>query len=175
MHIVAIVLAAVAGLAFWWYRLRMVGDAASEVIDAAGRMRGSMRRKRLRTQAELSPLTAVNDPVVAAATILVGLASDDVALSPQRESAIREELLAISDADKAEEALVYAKWATGQIDEAGTVTDKLGPFLATRLSEHEKHGFVDMARAVVAAEGPPLIAASHRLRRLTQKIGLEVH
>jgi hypothetical protein len=175
MHIVVMVLGVVAGLGFWWYRIRAAGDAASEVIDAAGRMRGSFRRKRIRNQAELSPLTAINDPIVAAATLLASIASDDVALSPQREAAIREELAGLTEAGKAEEALVYGQWASGQIDEAGTVIDKLGPFLATRLNEGEKHGLVDIARTVVAADGPPLLTASHRLRRLTQKIGLEVH
>lgn len=175
MHIVVLVLGVLAGLGFWYYRLRAARDAAGEVVDAVGRMRGSMRRKKIRKQTELSPLTAIDDPVVAAATVLVALVTDDVALSDQREAAIRAELEQLTDARKAEEALVYAKWAASQIDETGIVIDKVGPFLAEKLYENEKHALIVMTRSVYEAQGPDLPTAGNRIRRLTQKLGLEVH
>ena len=175
MHILLLVLGVVAGLGFWWYRLRAAHDAASEVVDAVGRVRGSMRRKKIRQQTQLSPLTAVDDPVVAAATILVALVTDDIALTDQREAAIRAELEQLTTAKKAEEALVYGKWAASQIDETGMVIDRLGPFLGERLDVNEKHGLIGMARNVYEAQGPDLPTAGNRIRRLTQKLGLEVH
>ncbi len=175
MHIVVLVLGLLAGLGFWWYRLRAAHNAASEVVDAVGRVRGSMRRKKIRKQTELSPLTAINDPVVAAATILVALATDDAALSPAREDAIRTELSELTSGDRAEEAFVYGKWAAGQIDDTGIVIDKVAPFLAERLYANEKDGLLTMARNVFAAGGPDLPSGGQRLRRLTQKLGLEIH
>ena len=175
MHIVLLVLGVGAGLGFWWFRLRAAHDAAGEVVDAVGRVRGSMRRKKIRNQNQLSPLTAVNDPVVAAATILVAVATDDVALSTAREETIRAEIGNLTSPDKTEEAVIYGKWAAAQIDDTAVVIDKLGPFLAERLDGAEKDGMMTMARNVLAAEGPDLPLEAQRFRRLTQKLGLEVH
>lgn len=175
MHIVLLVLGVVAGLGFWWYRVRAAHEAASEVADAVGRVRGSMRRKKIRKQNELSPLTAIDDPVVAAATLLVAVASDDVALSPAREEAIRGEIEGLTSSDKVDEAMTYGKWAAGQIDDAGVVIDKLAPFLSGRLYENEKYAMLVMTRNIFAANGPDLPSGAQRLRRLTQKLGLEVH
>lgn len=175
MHIIVLVLGVVAGLGFWWYRLRAAKDAAGEIVNVVGRVRGNIRRKRIRTQAEMSPLTAIDDPVVAAATILVAVASDDIALSPEREQVIRAEIGELTTSGKADEALVYAKWAAAQIDEAGTVLDKLAPFLAERLNGDEKHTMVAMAGKAMATRGDPLPLAPQRISRLTQKLGLEVH
>lgn len=175
MHIVLLVLGVLAGLGFWWYRLQQAGNAASEVVDTLGRARGAMRRKKIRRQTELSPLTAIDDPVVAAATLLVALVTDEVALSPEREQAVAEKIGALTSREKADEALVYGKWANSQVDDTSTTISKVAPFLAGRLSEAEKHTMVDMARAVVSVEGPALPAASQNIRRLTQKLGIEVH
>ena len=174
MHILLALLGIAAAGAFWWYRLKMMNDAAGEVVDAVGRVRGNLRRKKIRQHNELSPLTAIDDPVVAAATLLVAIASDDAALGPDRESAARAEIALIADPAKLEEAIVYAKWASGQIDDAGTVIDKLGPFLASRLTDEEKNDLVAMTRRVALTQGPPLPALDQRMRRLRQKLGLQV-
>lgn len=174
MHIVLIIAGLLAAGGFWWYRMRAASDAANEVIDMAGRVRGSIRRKRIRKQNELSPLTAVTDPVVAAATLMTAIATDDVALSTERETAIREWIVDISTAAAADEAMIYGKWAAGQIDDATVVIDKLGLFLGGKLTETEKRDLVSKTRQILAVEGPDLPARELRLRRLTQKLGLEV-
>jgi len=174
MHIVVIILGILGAGAFWWYRLKMMNDAAGEIVDTVGRVRGSMRRKKIRQQNELSPLTAIDDPVVAAATLIAAIVTDDVALNPNRESALRKETESVADPAKVDEAMIYAKWAAGQIDDASTVIDKLGPFLARKLSEAEKMDLVAMARRVALTEGPPLASLDQRMRRLRQKIGLQV-
>src|SRR5690606_27492066 len=115
------------------------------------------------------------DPVVAAATILVALVSDDVALSDQRAAAIRVELERITSPDKAQAALIRARLAADQIDETTTVIDTLAPFLAERLYDDEKHALIEMTRGVFEAHGPDLPTGSQHIRRLTQKLGLEVH
>lgn len=174
MHIVLMILGVLAAGGFWWYRMRAASDAANEVIDMAGRVRGSIRRKRIRKQNEMSPLTAINDPVVAAATLITALATDDVALSVEREAATRDWLGEIATDAAADEAMIYGKWAAAQIDDAGTVIDKLGLFLGGKLTDAEKHGLLEKAREILKVQGPELVAREVRLRRLTQKLGLEV-
>ena len=174
MHILLIFLGTIAGLGFWGYRLNAARDAAGEVIDMAGRVRGSIRRKKIRQQNELSPLTAINDPVVAVATLAIAVASDDVALSDERRDATRAWLGKIAAASAADEAMIYADWAARQIDEAATVIDKLGPLLASKLTNEEKRELVEKIGEISVATGPALPSRDQRLRRLSQKIGLEV-
>jgi uncharacterized tellurite resistance protein B-like protein len=175
MHILLAVLGILGAAAFWWYRMKMMNDAANEAADVIGRVRGDIRRKKIRRQNEISPLTAVNDPVVAAGTLISAMMSDDVALTPEREAALRKEIEAIAQASKLEETIVYAKWAAGQIDDTGVVIDKLGPFLRHRLSEEERHDLLAMIRRTSAAAGPPLPTLEQRMRKLRQKLGLETN
>ncbi|MEO5758597.1 MAG: hypothetical protein ABIQ51_17245, partial [Mesorhizobium sp.] len=72
--------------AFWWYRMKAMNEAARDVADVIGRVQGSVRRKKLRKQAALSPLTAIDDPVVAAATLITSIVSEDGPVLPQREA-----------------------------------------------------------------------------------------
>jgi len=174
MHILLIVVGALGAAAFWWYRLKVMHDAAGEVADAVGRVRGNMRRKKIRRQNELSPVTAIDDPVTAAATLIASIMSDDVQLRSAREDALRKEIAAIAAEGKLDEVLVYAKWAAEQIDDTQVVIDKLGPMLANRLDENEKQGLLDMVRRVAMADGEPLPMLEPRMRRLRQKLGLVV-
>lgn len=175
MHIVIAVIGLLGAAAFWWYRLKIMNDAAGEVVDAVGRVRGTMRRKKIRRQNELSPLTAIDDPVVAAATLITSIMSDDVVMKPTREDALRKEIDTIAADGKADEALVYAKWAAAQIDDAPLVIDKLAPMLGERLDEQEKHGLLDMVRRVATSDAEPLPMIEPRMRRLRQKLGIPVN
>jgi len=174
MHILLAILGIVAAAAFWWYRMRRVRDAATEVVDAVGRVRGNMRRQKIRKQNELSPITAIDDPVVAAATVIASIISDDVALNDAREETLRQEIDAIALPGKLDETMVYAKWAASQVDDAAVVIDKLGPMLAAKLDEPEKQSLLTMTRRVALADTEPLPMLEPRLRRLRQKLGLVV-
>lgn len=171
MHIALFVLSAIAGLGFWWLRLRAAGDVATEVVDAVGRMRGAARRRKIKKQAELSPVTAIDDPVVAAATLLAALAGDDGTLSDAREQAIRRAIGALTPHRKAEEASLYARWAVAQVADTDTVVNVLAPYLAARLDEPEKRQFVAMAQTVLAVD-QTVPARAGLLPRLSRKLGL---
>ncbi|MEI5678982.1 MULTISPECIES: hypothetical protein [unclassified Mesorhizobium] len=152
-----------------------MSEAASEVADAVGRVRGSVRRKKLRKQAGLSPLTAIDDPVVAAATLITAVVSEDTPLTPEHETAIREAVSGIADAKKTDEAVIYGKWAASQIDGANLVIDKLAPFLRERLDVDEREQLVAMVDGVARASGERSLAHDQRVRRLRQKLGFEIH
>ena len=176
MHIIIAIVGLLGAGAFWWYRLKYMGQAANEVVDKIGSVRGSIKRKKLRKQASLSPLTAVDDPVIAAATLVIAIAADDMPLGEAREAALREAIAGISSPAKADEALIYGKWAADQIDDTVVVIDKLSPMLRDRLDDGEKEELLDMVAAVLSVDSgnrPPL--AAQRIRRLRQKLGLETN
>ncbi|WP_245494284.1 hypothetical protein, partial [Mesorhizobium sp. M4B.F.Ca.ET.017.02.2.1] len=143
------ILGVLGAAAFWWYRMKAMNEAAREVADVVGRVQGNIRRKKLRKQAALSPLTAIDNPVVAAATLITAIVSEQGPILPQREAVIREVISGISDGQKkTDEAVVYAKWAAAQIDDTTIVIDKLAPFLRERLDPHEREDLLQMLNRV---------------------------
>jgi hypothetical protein len=160
--------------AFWWYRLKMMNEVANDIADSVGRVRGSLRRRKLRKQAALSPLTAIDDSVVAAATLITAIVSEDIPLTPRGEAGIRDVIAEIADNRKTEEAVIYARWAVSQITDTHIVIDKLGPFLREHLDPGERSDLLDMVGRALpqGAARPPLF--DQRIRRLRQKLGFEI-
>ncbi|RUV66668.1 MAG: hypothetical protein EOR30_09620 [Mesorhizobium sp.] len=175
MHILIAAIGLLGAAAFWWYRMKAMNDAAREVADVVGRVQGNIRRKRLRKQAALSPLTAIDDPVVAAATLITAIVSENGPVLPQREAAIRLMISEIADDKKTDEAVVYAKWAASQIDDATIVIDKLAPFLRERLDVTERNDLLQMVNRAAQAGEQPLKISDQRILRLRQKLGFEVN
>jgi hypothetical protein len=173
MHIVLAVLALLGGGLFWWYRLKILGEAASDVIDSAGRARGYFRRRKIRPQAEHSPLTAIEDPVLAAATLIFAIIVEDVLITDDHFDVVRSAILDISSPKKTDEAIIYAKWAFSQIGDTAVVIEKISPFLRQQLTELEKCELIDMVDKAATA-----VPVSHhygqRVRKLKQRLGLQV-
>ncbi|WP_192255933.1 hypothetical protein [Mesorhizobium silamurunense] len=170
------VLGLLGAAAIWWYRIKAMNEAAREVADVVGRVQGNIRRKKLRKQAALSPLTAIDDPVVAAATLITAIVSEHGPILPQREAVLREVIAQIADSPKTtDEAVVYAKWAASQIDDTTIVIDKLAPFLRERLDPHERDDLIRMLNRVAQGGEQRLRIADQRMLRLRQKLGFEVN
>ncbi|TKB78608.1 MAG: hypothetical protein E5W81_14145 [Mesorhizobium sp.] len=175
MHVLIAAIGLLGAAAFWWYRLKTMNDAAREVADVVGRVQGNIRRKKLRKQAALSPLTAIDDPVVAAATLITAIISEHGPVLPQREAAIRSVISEIADKKQTDEAVIYAKWAASQIDDATVVIDKLAPFLRERLDAAERSDLLQMVSRAAEADGQSLQISDQRMLRLRQKLGFEVN
>ena len=170
------ILGVLGAAAFWWYRMKAMNEAAREVADVVGRVQGNIRRKKLRNQAALSPLTAIDDPVVAAATLITAIVAEQGPVLPQREAVIRDVISQIADSQKkTDEAVVYAKWAASQVDDTTIVIDKLAPFLRERLDPHERDDLLRMLNRVAQGGGQSLKIADQRMVRLRQKLGFEVN
>ncbi|MCA0034878.1 hypothetical protein [Mesorhizobium sp. B263B2A] len=169
------VLGVLGAAALWWYRMKAMNEAARDVADVIGRVQGSVRRKKLRKQAALSPLTAIEDPVVAAATLITAIVSEDGPVLPQREAVIRSVISEIADKKKTDEAVIYAKWAASQIDDTTIVIDKLAPFLRERLDVSERNDLLQMVNRAAQGGEKRLEIADQRILRLRQKLGFEVN
>jgi NADH dehydrogenase/NADH:ubiquinone oxidoreductase subunit G len=174
MHILLAILGVMGVAAFWWYRLKFMGQAANEVADAVGRVQGNIRRSKLRKKAALAPITAIDNPVTAAATVIMAIAAEDVPVSEALERRVRAEIAGIAETDRQiDEAVIYAKWASDQVADVATVIDKASLFLATRLNVEEKEELVQM---VLSASPPGERHAmfGRRLEQLRRRLGLVV-
>jgi uncharacterized tellurite resistance protein B-like protein len=174
MHIVVIVLGVLGAATFWWYRLKMMGDAANEVVDQVGRVQGHFRRQKLRKKAAVAPVAAIDDPVIAAATLMTAIAAEDAVVSDALKDRVRDVVTGIaSSAEKAEEAVTYAVWASNQVAEVQTVIDQTATFLKDKLNNDEKEELVGMVQSVVLKDERHAMYAQ-RIDRLRRKLGLVV-
>jgi hypothetical protein len=174
MHIVLAVLGIVGAAAIWWYRIKYMSQAAGEVADAAGRVRGNLRRSKLRKKAALSPVTAIDDPLTAAATVIVAIAAEDELVSEALEKRVREKLGAVAANERQlDEAVIYAKWAGEQVADVATVIDKTAPLLKSRLTEGEREELVSMVLSATPPEERHAMF-KRRIEQLQRKLGLEV-
>lgn len=173
MHILLAALGIFAAAAFWWYRLKYMGEAANEVADAVGKVRGNFRRSKLRKKAAVAPVTAIDDPVTAAATVVMAIAAEDRPVSDVLETRVREQIETIADSAKQlDEAIVYAKWASDQVADVQIVVDKTADFLKPILDAAEKEQLVAMVLAATPAKERHHMFRQ-RVERLRRRLGLE--
>ncbi|MEM8855033.1 MAG: hypothetical protein AAGD34_15120 [Pseudomonadota bacterium] len=120
MHTLLIIAGIAVGLFVWIRRIRRVTRAAGYAYDAAGSVRGHLNRRRYKRDSAFSPITAIDHPVVAAATLLAFVAGPSG--WPKSKTRIRMQLGAVAPDETVESALTYAEWATDQgIDEERAV------------------------------------------------------
>lgn len=174
MHILIAILGVLGVAAVWWYRIKFMSEAATEVADAVGRVQGQFRRSKLRKKAAIAPVTAIDDPVTAAATVILAIAAEDAPVTPPMEESLRAAIAGIADPKKIDEAVVYAKWATDQVAEVTTVIDQTSAFLAGRLSDAEKEELIGMVDTVSAGYDRHHMYRQ-RVERLRRKLGLPVN
>lgn len=178
MHIVLGALGLVVLVSVWWWRLKAMKQVADDVLDSAGHLRGKYRRRKFRKASGLSPLTAIDDPVVAAATVIFSLTTELRLPDKAGEQALSAVLAPLSTPEKVQDTVAYALWATRQVPDTVLVIDKVAPFLRTCLNAQEKEqmmGLVDDMARRLCAESPvsgKRVIYTKRLARLRQKLGL---
>ncbi len=174
MSLIVALMGIIGGAVFWWYRMKATSDAANEVFDAVGRVRGNMRRGKIRKKAAMAPISAIDDPVIAAATIMVSIITEDTVLSPLVEQPIRAQLATIATPAKLDETMLYAAWATNQVADVQSVIDIAGTYLSKQLSDDEKHEIIKMIMAAAPIEKRSELFPQ-RIKRLQQKLGLKLN
>ena len=122
MHIILGILGAVAALSYYFFVFRKAGEAASEAVDMAQRVRGKMRRNAFRKKAEGSVLSAVEDPGTAAAVWFVKLADVDGPMNEEAKSQIIGIVRDKIGMDDAEEVVPRGVRAAVQMFEVRKVT-----------------------------------------------------
>jgi len=182
MAFVLAIISILATASFWWWRMKAIRNAASDVVDLAGRVKGEYKRKKFRRAAASSPITAINDPVIAAATLLCEIATTDIPnIGAQEQVIIRQQICQITDEKSADEAVIYGAWAVRSVSDLSLVILRLGGFLRDRLNQEEKEQLIEMivaARRDIIAQLPIQVDAAafeRALQQLKKRLGLEVN
>jgi len=181
MAFILAIVGALVTASIWWMRLKYMREAASEAIDLAGRVKGNYKRKKFRQAAESSPITTIEDPVFAAATLICEIATADIpSIGEQEQDIIHQQICQIADEKTAKEAVIYGAWAVRSVSDTSLVILRLGVFLRDRLTAQEKEQLLTMivaARRDIVAQTPIKVETApfeHNLLRLRKRLGLEV-
>jgi hypothetical protein len=172
MPVLLAILGALGAAAFWYYRIRDVGNAAGEVIDAAQRARGAYRRKQFRKKAESSPIEAVKDPAAAAVAMIISLASERGSLSPAATVAIKAEMEHVMGLVAVDEIFTFSNWVAGHATDPNILSLRFAKLWNENLQPSERADIYEMAKRVVEADGAPNDAQLSALRTLRDRLGL---
>ncbi|WP_243370198.1 hypothetical protein [Microvirga solisilvae] len=172
MPILLAIIGALGAAAFWYYRLRDVGHAAGEVVDAAQRARGAYRRKAFRKKAESSAIEAVDDPAAAAVAMLIGLANERGELSVAAEETIKAEMQHVMGLSDITENFTFAKWVAGHATDPNTLSLKFAKLWIAKLDETQRVDVYDMAKRVIEVDGEPTHGQIGALKALRDRLGL---
>lgn len=153
MHIVLGILGILGALAFWYYRMKYISEATSEVADVVGRIQGQFRTAKLKKKAGESPITSIDEPIVAAAALMISVAELDDPLSEAEVSSIRDQLSELTRPEAVEEAYVYARWATEQVIDTNNVILRLKNMLNQKLNTDERQALLGMVTVAAQSGG----------------------
>jgi uncharacterized tellurite resistance protein B-like protein len=167
------ILGVLGAAAFWYYRIKYMGQAAGEIVDAAERARGAFRRRRFRKKADAATIDAIDDPRTAAAVLLVAIASaDGRRMTDTQETAIKEAMRKTMGVEDPDEELVFAKWAAADVVDVTNLISRLSRVWTAKLNMAERLEFYDLARKISATEDEPDDAMLSSLQRLRDRLGL---
>ena len=173
MPFILMILGAVAGAAFWWWRLKAMGEAASEIHDAAGKVIGKYRRNKFRKKVEGSPLTAVDDPRAAAVVMMMAIVQEEGPLDEVWEAAIRREVVDTIGESDPTELMIFSKWAVSHTVDANDVSFAFRKLWADSLTLEQKRDLVAMAERAAAAKRPPSANQLAKIDKLSVRLGLK--
>ncbi len=154
MAIIGIILAAVAGIGVWYWRIKILGEAANDIADLAGRARGAYRMNRFKKKADGATLNAVDDPALAAAILLYAVANEDKASLYKSEPEIRRLMTPVVSGNL-DELLIYAQWAASEVIDPRNLVRRFKPLWLDRLTVAERQQLVGMAEAIIAQSPRP--------------------
>jgi hypothetical protein len=176
MHIILAILAVLGGAAFWWWRLKALGDAANEVTDMAGRAWGRHKRKKFLKKVDDSPLEVIDDPATAAAVLMHVMANEDGPAGPDAEATIRHEITETMAVADPTEMFTFSKWTASHATESSALMMRYAPIWQESLNAREKQDLVAMMERVcaVTSKGTPTPQQKLRLKKLQQRLGLPV-
>lgn len=129
-----VIVAAVA----WYWRLKMLREAGSEVIDSVERMRGAYKRRQFRKKAEEAPIAAIKDPAIAAVTFFFALANENPMQKDAATNLIRRQMSGIIRANDMDEVLIFSDWVAKNVIHPKDPVRRFGPLWLEMLSVSER-------------------------------------
>lgn len=170
MHIIGVLVAVLSALGVWIWRLQRAKDGLDAVADAAGHMKGAYNRHRFREKSKGSILANVDDPAEAAAVFLTCLAAEKRPLTDDDENAISHLLETRAGVRKGalQEAMAFARWASGEVADSNDVVRRFLPLWRRALTMDQRADLVSMATTVCEFGGEAAPVQRALVRRMRE-------
>ncbi len=170
------ILGLIAAAAFWYWRIKAVGEVASEVHDVAGRLWGKHKRRKFLGKVNDSPLEVIDDPATAAVILMNVIATEDGVPGHIAEAAIKKEVEQSMGITDSMEILTFGKWTANHAPDSNTVILRYGKLWSENLSVKEREDLLSMISRICDLPGATNPAANKTLRqtKLRQRLGLPV-
>jgi len=116
MHILIAALGILAAIGYWIYRIQNAAHGVKSIGEAATDIQAAARRFGFRQKANRHPVDGVDDPRVAATTLLILVAADDGSLSMAEQNEIQQQVSTVFGASQAEtiELFQFSRWLSEQ-------------------------------------------------------------
>jgi hypothetical protein len=170
MPFLGVLLMVAAGAAVWWWRLKAVKEAGSEVIDSVERMRGAFNRRQFRKKAEAAPLASIQNPAIAAVVFLLTLANEKPMHKDMAKEIIRERMKEIIAAKDMDEVLIFADWAAGSVVNIDDPLRRFRDLWLNALDDGERRQLISMAEDVADVGGERTVQQSDVLQKLKRAL-----
>lgn len=128
MPILIALVAAIGGALFWYYRIRMTADAASDLADMASDVIGAARRFGFRRRAGVHPVESIEDERLAAGALSVAFLNLGARQTDEdrgRHLRAMQSHLQMSKTE-AEEVLILGQWLVNECHGASAAVERIG-------------------------------------------------
>ncbi|EJC80960.1 hypothetical protein Rleg4DRAFT_2630 [Rhizobium leguminosarum bv. trifolii WSM2297] len=170
MAFLGILVAAISGAVIWYWRLKMVREAGNEIIDSVERMRGALRRGKLRKQAEVAPLASIADPAIAAVAFFFCLAKEKPMYVDAAKEVVRSRMKGIIRPGDMEEVLVFGEWASKNVTSPEDPIRRFRDLWLKALDMQERQQLIGIAEDVATAGGERTKEQEHALQTLRRTL-----
>lgn len=170
MPFLGLIVMVAAGAAVWWWRLKMVKEAGSEIIDSVERMRGAYKRKQFRKAAEAAPLASIKDPAIAAVTFFLCLANEKPAHKDLAKGLISTRMKGIIEDKEMEEVIVFADWTAKRVINVEDPIRRFRDIWFTHLNTDERQELIGIAEDVTKIGGEATVEQTGALQILKRTL-----
>lgn len=128
MHIIALIVTVLVGLAFWYSRLIAAREASETLADAANDVRLAAKRFAYRRRIKTHPLDSVDDARIAVLGIIAAMIQMDHLWDKDTYNQMVRQAQSLFhiDAKEATEMTILAKWLSDQSHDRDEVVRRLG-------------------------------------------------
>lgn len=173
MHIIIGIIATIAGILFYANR---ISRSAVDLVDTANEIGNLPRKLRYRKKAGKKGLDLIEEPVEAAAVLLISMARMDRfgRVTDKQEKAITRELYdnMQMDMEDAEDLVIQMRSITQYLNQPDSTLFPMIGILQNVISKSDARDLSEMMRRIGAVESPLDTAQTDFIRRFKDRMGL---
>lgn len=178
MHILAILIGIVSFVAVWYYRIKVLREAASDGKKVLETVANLPRKMGFKSRTAKAGLDVVDDPREAATILMLEVAQARGTLTSNQEAAIRAEIMHHFDFTEsdASELMLQAGWLSRNGGASHIVVARMTDFVKQLpgMGDKELIDLDDMLVTVSEAEGEPVASQLDLISQFRQKAGIRL-